>query len=423
MKLPGLNVIKKTGMKKKLFWGVVIAGAIAGAAMMSAGSPTEVTLAMVQKGTVQKLVEDTAVVSSRFERQIYAGAGGEILTVSVQPGDTVKTGAFLAEIDVRDVDLSIRQLRAQKSALEATYRNALKVSPQLLEQAGARVENDHIAREAAQRANDQNTVLAQAGAVSTEELNQAQEALRTAEQDTRISQAAYDELAKGLTPELKQNYLAQIEALQAQIDQLEVNRSRYRITATQAGVITLKEAEPGMRVQPGALLFEVADTEGVRLETDVLAADLGKIQEGTPFRAYDEEAGIDVKGVVERVYPKAFSKQSDLGIEQKRIHMELKIDSHPAGMRLGMELNLELIEAEAASVLTVSDSAVFKINEKPYVFRVVDGVARLTAVETGLEGKETVEIRKGLSEGDSVIDAPGNDLKEGMKVKAKVKSS
>ena len=47
------------------------------------------------------------------------------------------------------------------------------------------------------------------------------------------------------------------------------------------------------------------------------------------------------------------------------------------------------------------------------------GKTVLAPITVGLEGEEYVEILEGLSEGDLLVQSPGNDLEEGMKVTLK----
>jgi HlyD family secretion protein len=181
--------------------------------------------------------------------------------------------------------------------------------------------------------------------------------------------------------------------------------------------MTRRNIEPGQVIAPGTLLFEIDDPDRLQLTADLLVQDAARIKPGILVRAFDEDAGITVTGTVAKIDPKAFSKLSDLGIEQKRIRVEITPDPGTVPLRMGMELDMEVVEAQKEEVLMLPDSSVFKINEKSHVFVVAGDTARLTPVEVGLEGKNAVEILSGLKLGDLVIDAPGNDLKDGAKVK------
>lgn len=389
---------------------------IAGLMSMGKGELT-VTAHTVGTGPVQKVVEASAAVESAVARKVSGQIAGEVLEVLKAAGDPVKAGEPLAVIDVRDIELSISGLQAQKASLTAAFRDAERPSAEALKQAQASMEIDRIAVEAARRAYQQTKLLADSGAVSIEALKGAEEALGIAENTFQSSSAAYEALKKGVTTEQRNRYQADMAVLQAQIDQILLNRDRFKILSPVDGVVTVKTVDPGDLVQPGMVLFEIDDPEQLRLTADLLVQDAVRLAVGTSVRAYDADAGLEVVGRISKIYPKAFDKVSDLGIEQKRIRVEMALDPGVPPLTIGMELDLEIIEKELTAVLNVPDSAVFRINNAPHVFRIIGDKAVLTAVTVGLEGEDAIEITGGLTEGDQVIDAPANELSDGAKVK------
>ncbi len=370
----------------------------------------------VEMGPVRKIVEASAVVESAVERTLTGQISGEVLEVRKSPGDRVAVGDVLAVIDVQDLELSIRGLEAQKASIAASLRDAVSPTPEALRQAQAQMALDRIAVEAAQRSYEQKKALFESGAESADAFKAAEEALKRAEQTAAISGASYDALKKGISPEQRNRYQADMNALQAQIDQVKLNRDKFQVISPVDGVVTVKAIEVGTMVNAGTVLFEIDDPAAIRLASDLLVQDAARIKAGTPVRAYDTDAGINISGKISKVFPKAFDKLSDLGIEQKRVRIEMSVDPGAPPLTIGMDLDLEIVEKEMAQVLNVPDSALFKINEKPHVFRIIDGKAVLTPVVTGLEGEDTVEIKEGLAAGQQVIDAPGNDLADGVSV-------
>lgn len=401
--------------KKKVLIGLGVL-AILGYSLKGA-APLPVTVQPVEQGTVRKIIEGTATVESLTERTLQGQVSGEVMEIFKDTGDLVKQGDLLALVDVRDINLSVAALEAQKASLASVMAEADNPTAEALRQAEAQVRQDEVVLEAAKRSYDQEKTLFASGAQSAEVLRAAEEAVITAEQAAIISDSAYQALKKGLTPHQQARYLADIAALQSQIDQVKLSRERFRILSPVDGVMTRRSIEPGQVITPGTLLFEIDDPDRLQLTADLLVQDAARINPGILVRAFDEDAGITVTGTVSKIDPKAFSKLSDLGIEQKRIRVEITPDPGTAPLRMGMELDMEVVEAQKEEVLMLPDSSVFKINEKSHVFVVAGDTARLTPVEVGLEGKNAVEILSGLKLGDLVIDAPGNDLKDGAKVK------
>jgi HlyD family secretion protein len=65
----------------------------------------------------------------------------------------------------------------------------------------------------------------------------------------------------------------------------------------------------------------------------------------------------------------------------------------------------------------IDEKAVFNYQGKDHVFINENGVAKLRAIEKGLESDKQVEVLKGLKEGDEVIISPEETLEEGTKLK------
>jgi multidrug efflux pump subunit AcrA (membrane-fusion protein) len=92
-------------------------------------------------------------------------------------------------------------------------------------------------------------------------------------------------------------------------------------------------------------------------------------------------------------------------------------------LRIGMTVDVNIVTAERTNALLVPSLSIR--NEAPqggrpgaaYVFRVVDGHAVGTRVETGAVGGDAVEIRSGLPDGAAVIANPPGTLRDGVAVR------
>jgi membrane fusion protein (multidrug efflux system) len=65
----------------------------------------------------------------------------------------------------------------------------------------------------------------------------------------------------------------------------------------------------------------------------------------------------------------------------------------------------------------VPEQAIFAQQGKPYVYKVVDGVARLTEVQLGGRRVGQAEITSGLAVGDIVVTAGQMKVKDGAAVR------
>ena len=82
-----------------------------------------------------------------------------------------------------------------------------------------------------------------------------------------------------------------------------------------------------------------------------------------------------------------------------------------------MFVRVEIIIQQKKDVLLIPNDVIAKNETGKIVFIVAKNKAYLRAVKTGLEDAEKTEIVEGLKEGDLVVTAGAQRLKNGVKVK------
>ena len=73
----------------------------------------------------------------------------------------------------------------------------------------------------------------------------------------------------------------------------------------------------------------------------------------------------------------------------------------------------------AASVVTAPESAIVTRDGKSVAFEIVEGRVKLRQVEVGAKNAGVARIKSGLYGGETLVDAPGAELKDGDAVRAK----
>lgn len=390
---------------------LVVIGALAG----RGGEVLEVDAYVVDQGTVMRVIEETATVMTRDDRVIEALVTAEIKFMEVEIGDFVKKGDALAVLNVEDVDYQIKTLYAQKKSLNATLADSTHTDPEQLEKALAEIRSAEANLGDANRELTSNQTLYDAGAISKDAYEKSVNSQIVKREALEITKQSYELLKKGISNDLKRKYLADIEAISHQISQMESTKNKYAIMSPINGIVTDKFVEEGDYLQPGTSVIEIANLGAMYLETDVLASDMSNIKVGTRAQVDDEDLGIQLTSFVDKVHPKAFSKTSDLGIEQKRVKLEMAI-KNPRGLTLGYEIDVDIIEEQSDNVIRVPDSATFKINREWHVFVIEDDKAVLRVIEVGVEGRDFYEVLSGLKTGEKIVDSPPNELTENAAV-------
>ncbi|MGE5676714.1 MAG: efflux RND transporter periplasmic adaptor subunit [Pseudomonadota bacterium] len=408
-------------MKKKIIWiiGILLLVALVGFKLKAGGQAVNVEASKVTKGTIEKFVEETGELMLEDETAVYSMASGKVLEVPNEAGETVKAGEILARIDSSELQLQIKAMEAQKRNIAAKYAEVSdSTQEETIQILKAQVKADEALYEEANRVMDNNRVLYETGAISLDAYKNSVTALASAEAAMETSRNNLALAEKGASGNVKKQYEAQLAEIQANIDRLKLNTADTIIKSPADGVIMTSGIKPGSMVQPGEELFEIGGNSGYYFESQILVEDIAGIKPGSTVVINDEDLGIvNMEGTIRKIYPKAESVISDLGIEQKRVKVEINIENMTPGLRPGYETTLRIITQSRENALLIDEKALFSYQGKDHVFVVENGIARLREVVKGLESDEQIEVLKGLKEGDVIIISPDEALEEGTKVK------
>ena len=390
-------------MKKKILYiGIaVFIVAIAGYYFTKATQAVVVETAKVAKGDITKYIEDTATVKCVDQRSVSTVSQGLLTDVYVTEGSVVRAGDILAKLDDREINLQIKELKAEKLLIEAGYLDTFSQK---------QMDSDMAAYNQAKKAADNNKKLFEQGIISSSIYDDSLVALAAKE-------AALTATKNRIDSSLKQ-YNAQISAVNSKLLILQQKAQQLTVKAPIDGIILYKASETGSFVQMGSELFILGDSSKLYLESDILAGDLSSIKVGAPVVLENIDMNITGKsGIVTKIFPAAISKLSELGIEQKRVKIEIKIIDNIPELKPGFEMNIKIAAASSKNTLILDSKGVFALSGKDYVFVNENGKAKLRQITKGLENDEKVEVLTGLKEGEAVILSPDSKIKEGSKIK------
>ncbi len=410
-------------MKKKIIIAGVILITVCIIAFLVKGSNEglEVETARVSKGDIEEYVEETGSLMLEEETVIYSTAAGKVVEVPRKAGETVNEGDVLVRLDNGDLLLQIKALEAQKLLITAKYDEAKSESdPEELNKLNAQVRSAEASYEEAKRGMDNNRALYEAGAVSLDIYKSSITKFAQAEASLETAKSSLSAVEKGISANVRKQYEAQLAEIKARIEQLREKDTAMVVKSPIAGMIMDSDIEEGSVVQLGSKLLEIGGAKGFYLESDVLIEDVTGIKVGSPVIIEDEDLGIrDMKGVVRKIYPKAFSKMSDLGIEQKRVKVEIELKVPVEGLRPGYDMTVMIVTRSSNNTHLIPEKAVFNYNGKEHVFVNEGGKALLRPIRKGLESNEQVEVLEGLNEGEEVILSPDDALEEGTRIVVK----
>jgi len=409
-------------MKKKIISGAIIVALVGGIGfyMSSRSTAIEVNTAIVTKGNLAKYVEEIGVVESKNQVNIYAPTAGMVAEVLVGVGDKVKQGDILVKLNGEKLSRQIAELEAQRSAVLAQYNEAKKsTDTRSIEKLELEIVDMQKRIKTAQETVNNKKALYNGGAISNEEYQNAIKDLDSQKSNLEKSKLDLDIMKKPVSENIIAQYEAQLKQLDIQREGLEKLGNDYTIVASIDGTVLSKLVEKGSYLQPGIHIMELGNTDELYIESDVLVGDIGNISEGALVKISNKDLRItDLEGVVKKIHPNAFSKISDLGIQQKRIKVDIDMKNTPENIRPGYDLDIKIITEAIENTLLIPENAVFSIDEKHFVFVNETDKAVLKEIEIGIESQRQVEVVSGLKEGEIIIQSPDENIEEGIIIKS-----
>jgi HlyD family secretion protein len=262
--------------------------------------------------------------------------------------------------------------------------------------------------EQAKRELERTAALAESSTVSRTILEQHQLELATAEQQVASAQA---------TRRAAEAELAAARAALSGANPDEDGDSEPAVVnAPDAGRV-LRVVEKNERiVQAGAPLIEIGNVDALEVVVDVLSEDAVRISEGDTALIQDWGGEGSLDGEVRMIEPDAFTEVSALGVKEQRVNVIVALNDAPAGLGSGYGVTARIVVWSEDNVLTVPTSALFRRSGAWQVFAISDGVAELREVGIGHRSVEKAEVLSGLSEGESVILFPSDQIEDGVAV-------
>jgi HlyD family secretion protein len=400
--------------EKKVLAAAILAIVAIAAAFLSRSQGLEVETVAVAEQEITRTVLASGYFDAGEEREIVARYPLVLSEILVEAGDTVEKGQVLARADSSALEVEKRTLEAELSSLKAQLAASETNLPLQRSQAETAAA---AAQETLAQAEREEAALAElfrSGAVPELEYRRAQSQLAAAQAQLQQAQAGLAEVKSA------QNLLAQqrsqIDALSARLSLLEEQLSYHQVSAGVAGRVAEVYVKEGAVVGAGTPLFLLHSAE-LMIEAEVLAQDAPELKVGQRVII----SGTVLKerelvGSLAKIHPRAVEKLSELGVTQRRVPVEINLEETPDSIRPGYPVDVEIVTAETKAP-AVPKEAVFQLQGKDHVFKILNGKAALAPVETGLEGEDLVEIRSGLAAGDLVINNPPKELAEGTRIR------
>ncbi|QJQ21643.1 efflux RND transporter periplasmic adaptor subunit [Pseudomonas sp. SK] len=381
-----------TTRRRALLTGLGLLGLgslLAWTALPSAAQP--LSTVTVTRADIESSVTALGTLQPRRYVDVGAQASGQIHTLHVEVGDTVRKGQLLVEIDPS----------TQQARLDAGRYSIDNLKAQLAEQRA----QFQLARQQLKRQRD----LAAAGATRDEDV-------QTAAAQLKVTQARID------------MFQAQIRQAQASLRSDEAELGYTRIYAPMDGTVVAVDAREGQTLnaqQQTPLILRIARLSPMTVWAQVSEADIGQVKPGmtayfTTLAGGKRRWTSTVRQVLP-VPPKPLDQASqgggspasvsngNAGNQVVQYSVLLDVDNPDGALMAEMTAQVFFVAGKASQVLTVPRAALDDADGLRLAHVLTrDGKVEQRQVRTGLSDRLRVQVLDGLNEGERlVIGAPG----------------
>lgn len=410
-------------MNKKIVGIVIIVTLIGiiGFYMANRNKVVQVDAAIAVEGSIEKYVEELGIVKAKNQGDIYASTSGTVKEILVDIGDEVKKGDVLVKLDDMQVSKEIQGLEAERSAILAQYNEAKEsVDIESIEKLELTVKDMERRTQKAEETANNSQMLYEAGAISHEEYKKTLDNLELEKSNLEKIKLDLELMNKPLSKNIIAQYEARLKQIDIQKEKLKDLSRDFTIISNIDGIVLRKTIEEGSYIQPGMDIMEIGNVEELYIESDILVDDIAYVQEGVRVKISNKNLGlVDLEGVVKKIYPYAFTKVSDLGVEQRRVKVDIEMKDSIENIRPGYDLDIKIVTDSKDNTILIPKDSIFDMEGKHFVFVNTDNKAELREVKKGLESQRQVEVISGLKEGEVVILSPDEKIEEGINIDTK----
>ena len=326
--------------------------------------PADVTAVTLSPRPVARTSEYIATIRSLSSTTIQPQVEGFVTRIFVKAGDRVRPGQALMQIAPEKQQASVASLAATRVARQAD----VEYSAQQL----ARMRK-----------------LLDAGAVSRQELEQAETAHRTAR--------------------------AQLEAIESQIRESQVELGYYRVSAPSAGVVGEIPVRQGDRVTQATEITTIDQSNGLEVYVQVPLERAADLRPGLTVELLDGDGEVIAANPVTFVATRADD-------ETQSVLVKARLDNPPPTLRVMQYVRARIVWSQAPG-LTVPVVAVNRVSGQYFVFVAESDpkskatVARQKPISVGEIVGDDYLVRGGLKAGERVIVSNLQKLGDGAPVK------
>jgi membrane fusion protein (multidrug efflux system) len=370
----------------------------------------------------------TADVLPNKQVAIFPKVSGYIVRLGAEPGDFVRAGQLLVEIEAQELNAAVEQARAAGGTAEAN----LKVAESNLESARASyaTQEANVVRARAVADNDARNAdrvedLHKRGLIAAMERDNSRTNAEASRAALVAAEAQLSAARSQIETQKSQVALARttIERERASLKIAQTNLDNTRVTAPFPGYISARNLHPGAAVSSQAAgtsnssvgILVLQDLAIVKVQLEVQERDISRVRVGSVARVLVDAYPTRVfEARATRIVHALDPRSRTLGVEMEIANPELLL-------KPGMYARVELVIDRHPGALLVPSEAVVIDGDASLVFVVDKGVVGRRPIATGVGEGSLVEVVRGLAGEEQVIIEGKELVREGQRVRAEAR--
>jgi len=362
------------------------------------------------------------------EVDVTSRINGRVKKVFVAPGQEVKRGQLMANLDsqeISDLQAELLEAKAKLTIAEAheerekTIYSELLVRPKSLIEAQTTYDAAKVNKELADTEFKRQEGLYKEKISAQKDYLASKAAAATAVATYEQSRIAYEreknfyknkamlrkdlQLAEAETAKERQHYNTlkqRLDFLGGDTSLSVVNSGQIsglvRIVAPVSGVVSHHDLAVGEVVHPDKSIFKVTDLSSVVVKADLPEVDISRVTLGGKVR-------VNVASYPGEVFYATVSFISENVMPDTRtVAVRARLDNTQRKFKLQMFAEIDL-EGAPRELLACPKSAIQELDGKPVVFVRKEGGYEERHIKTGVDTEKYVEVISGLDAGESVV--------------------
>lgn len=203
---------------------------------------------------------------------------------------------------------------------------------------------------------------------------------------------------------------ANLARAKARIAEDDARLRKSEVKTPFAGTLGLRMISPGAYVKAGDDIVRLEDTSVMKLDFRIPETYLARLRR-------DQAVTMQVDAYPDRAFKgRTYAFDSSIDEKTRTVLVRARVPNPNGELKPGMFARVSVVLDSFANALVVAEEAIVPRGGQAFVFRIVEGKAVLTPVETGSRTPGEVQIVKGLSAGEQVVADGHQKLQNGMMV-------